>query len=149
MPSFSTHMMRNTILSMENTEGIRLEDPIEVQQEILGYFTNLLGTTFGSRVDARGILGMAISKPVPEDMRFGLIAPVKDLEIVAALKSIKSDKAPAPNGINSTLKKKKLGYCWARLYGCHQILLQQWSNAWGLECYGHHFSSKKSLSSLC
>lgn len=95
-------MMRNTILSVENTEGIRLEDPIEVQQEILGYFTNLLGTTFGSRVDACGILGMAISKPVPEDMRFGLIAPVKDLEIVAALKSIKSDKASAPNGINST-----------------------------------------------
>lgn len=76
-----------------------------MQKEILGYYTKLLGSEFASRVEAMDALARAISKVVPTDMREALIAPVRDIEVVAALKSIKNDKAPSQDGFNSAFFK--------------------------------------------
>lgn len=82
----NAHRARNTILSLVNDQGVRLEDPIAIEAEILGYYKQLLGTGFAQKWDPNAALTAAISHKVPHDLREGLIAPVTDLEIWEALK---------------------------------------------------------------
>ncbi|KAH7850441.1 hypothetical protein Vadar_032955 [Vaccinium darrowii] len=48
----STHNLRSKILSLVSTTGVRLEDPKEIQKEILSYYKGLLGSPFTHIVPA-------------------------------------------------------------------------------------------------
>ncbi|KAH7834595.1 hypothetical protein Vadar_017721 [Vaccinium darrowii] len=67
----NAHKVRNTILSLVNAQGIRLERPKDIEAEILGYYRNLLGTEFNLRRDASTELSAAIQRKVPPEMREG------------------------------------------------------------------------------
>ncbi|KAH7852648.1 hypothetical protein Vadar_027409 [Vaccinium darrowii] len=97
----NAHRARNTILSLANDQGVWLEDPIAIEAKILGYYQRLLGTSFAQKWDPIVALSAAISHKVPHVLHEGLIAPVTDLKIWEALKSIKKVKAPGPDGFNS------------------------------------------------
>lgn len=93
----STHNLRSKILSLVSTTGVRLEDPKEIQEEILGYYKGLLGSPFTPSVPTTEV-GQALRTRVPIDMRSALIQPVSELEIKRAMDAIKGDKAPGPDG---------------------------------------------------
>lgn len=95
------HRMRNTTLSLVNSEGIRLEDPVANEGEILGYYQELLGTKFTHRRDATAALSTAIHSKVPQELYEGLSGSVSEIEVWNALKSIHRDRAPGPDGFNS------------------------------------------------
>ncbi|KAI8573289.1 hypothetical protein RHMOL_Rhmol01G0266800 [Rhododendron molle] len=57
-----SHCLRNKILSLTNAEGIRLTDPKAVQDEILGYYTGLLGSPFLHSKEAFSVLRLAVSQ---------------------------------------------------------------------------------------
>ncbi|XP_058185702.1 uncharacterized protein LOC131302927 [Rhododendron vialii] len=40
------HRVKNNILSLVNDQGVRLEDPVAIEEEILGYYQRLLGSDF-------------------------------------------------------------------------------------------------------
>lgn len=94
----SSHQVRNKILSLVNADGIRLENPEDVQQEIIQCYKRLLGTKFLHRQDARASLQQIIRRKVPARVQVDLIRPVMVEEIKTALHSIKGDKAPGPDG---------------------------------------------------
>ncbi|KAH7863070.1 hypothetical protein Vadar_012922 [Vaccinium darrowii] len=71
----SCNRMRNKIFSLVNAEGSRLDRPEEVRQEIIEFYTNLLGTKFLHRRDAKGCLLQIIKRKVPSTMHSALIRP--------------------------------------------------------------------------
>lgn len=95
------HRVKNTILSLVNDQGVRLEDPVAIEEEILGYYQRLLGSDFMHKQDASEALSAAMLKKVPQEVRASMVAPVTEAEIWAALWSIHRDKAPGPDGFNS------------------------------------------------
>ncbi|KAI8572120.1 hypothetical protein RHMOL_Rhmol01G0173700 [Rhododendron molle] len=97
----ATNRLRNKILSITDTRGVRLEDPKEVKQVILGYFQGLLGTAFPSTGNFSSELRSVIRNKVSTDMQESLIHAVTALEIRTALFSINGDKAPGPDGYNA------------------------------------------------
>ncbi|KAH7863756.1 hypothetical protein Vadar_021610 [Vaccinium darrowii] len=88
LQKLSTHNLRSKILSLVSTTGVRLEDPREIQNEILGYYKGLLGSPFTQTVPATEV-GQALRTRVPIDMRSALIQPVSELEIKRAMDAIK------------------------------------------------------------
>lgn len=97
----NAHRVRNTILSLVTDQGERLDDPVAIEAEILGYYQRILGTDFAEKRDASDVLTGAITKKVPQHMKEGLICKVVDSEIWKALQSIKRDKAPGLDGYTS------------------------------------------------
>lgn len=61
-----------------------------------------MGTKLSQRQDARDCLQQIITKKVPAAMHNDLIKPVSVEEIKCALKAIKGDKAPGPDGFCSS-----------------------------------------------
>ncbi|KAH7859435.1 hypothetical protein Vadar_001105 [Vaccinium darrowii] len=59
------HRARNSIQSLHTTGGTLIEDPDAIKNEIVNYYTNLLGTPFSARVDARSQLQEAIKSQIP------------------------------------------------------------------------------------
>lgn len=100
--NMNAHRVRNTILSLVNDQGVRLEDPSDIEAEILGYYQGLLGIEFRQKRDATVELSAAIQHKVPVELREGLVTPISPDEIWRALKSIHRDKAPGPDDFNST-----------------------------------------------
>ncbi|KAH7861825.1 hypothetical protein Vadar_031371 [Vaccinium darrowii] len=94
-----THCLRNKILSLENSHGVRLTDPKEVKEEILGYYVGLLGTPFAQRRDAYQILRLTVEQRLTAAMKEALTCVVSEAEIKSAMWSIKGDKAPGPDGL--------------------------------------------------
>lgn len=52
----SSNRMRNKILSLVNADGVRLEKPEDIQEEILQFYKGLLGTRFMQKQDAKACL---------------------------------------------------------------------------------------------
>lgn len=52
----SGNRMRNKILSLVNADGVRLEKPEDIQEEILQFYKGLLGTRFMQKQDAKACL---------------------------------------------------------------------------------------------
>ncbi|KAG5546113.1 hypothetical protein RHGRI_018329 [Rhododendron griersonianum] len=61
-----SHRARNTILSLVNDTGDRLEDPAAIESEIIGYYQRLLGTGFAQKTDPHDVLSVAIVQKVLE-----------------------------------------------------------------------------------
>ncbi|KAH7833682.1 hypothetical protein Vadar_008721 [Vaccinium darrowii] len=76
-----SHVVRSKILSICDENGIRLDEPVAVKAEILGFYKKLLGEKFALKKDTAGVLNSLITSKVPEDMRVGLIQAVSDDEI--------------------------------------------------------------------
>lgn len=72
----------------------------------VGYYKGLLGTSFQNYC-AYTELSNALTSRVPEERKNSLISPVTVEEIQVALKSIKEDKAPGPDGYNSSFYHQK------------------------------------------
>lgn len=85
-----------------NAQWTCVEEPAAIEAEILGYYQNLLGSELCQKREASEALEGAIQKKVLATFKDGLVAQVNDIEILTALQSIKKDKAPSPDGFNST-----------------------------------------------
>lgn len=99
--NMATQRTRNKVLSLVNSAGTRLEDPTEIESEILGYFEGLLGTSFHGSGNYSVELNRAISNKIPENMLPSLVMPVTVEEVRAAVFSIKADKALGGTGYNA------------------------------------------------
>lgn len=97
----NAHRARNSIFSLVNAHGVRLEEQDAIEAEIIGYYQGLIGTSFDHKWNASEVLSAAVTTKVPSNLRDGLISPVTDAEIWKALRSINRDKSPGPDGYNS------------------------------------------------
>ncbi|KAG5547389.1 hypothetical protein RHGRI_013168 [Rhododendron griersonianum] len=97
---------RNTILSLTDTNGNRVDDPEAVKKLILDYYISLLGSVRDGRVDATDQLQLAITNRISDTAQHMLVQPVIGEEIKKTLWSIHGDKAPGPNGYNSMFYQK-------------------------------------------
>lgn len=103
----AAHTLRNKILCLNDKQGNRLDNPLDIQNEILDYYQGLLRTPFPGHAPALEELRASVRTPVHEEHWWaGLIQPLSEAEILAALKSIKGDKAPGPDGYNSAFTNK-------------------------------------------
>lgn len=93
--------VRNSILSLQDENGVIIEDSGAIKENILNYYIGLLGTESDGRIDARTQLQQAIRSQVSSSDQELLIRPVIGDEIRKALWSINGDKAPGPAGYNS------------------------------------------------
>lgn len=67
LPEAGSHTLRNKVLCFLDRQGVRLEDPTPISDEILDYYTGLLGTTFQSNGNAIVVLITSITVQVHED----------------------------------------------------------------------------------
>ncbi|KAH7857816.1 hypothetical protein Vadar_016806 [Vaccinium darrowii] len=76
----NAHRVRNTILSLVNDQGVRLEDPSDIEDEILGYYQGLLGSEFTQKRDATVELSAAIQHKMmsPESVPSAMPPPVEE-----------------------------------------------------------------------
>lgn len=95
------HCVRNKILSLNTSTGVRLTDPTEIKKEILGYYEGLLGSSFDQKMDAYPALRLALTRKVGSEFKDGLVKAVSREEVKAAMWSIKGDKALGPDGFTS------------------------------------------------
>ncbi|KAG5564631.1 hypothetical protein RHGRI_000728 [Rhododendron griersonianum] len=93
-----SHCLRNKVLSLTNVEGIRLTDPKAVQDEILGYYTSLLGSPFLHSKEAYSVLRLAVPQRLLVSQKLTLSSRVSGDEIKQAMWSIEGDKSPGPDG---------------------------------------------------
>ncbi|KAI8555078.1 hypothetical protein RHMOL_Rhmol05G0146600 [Rhododendron molle] len=64
-----SHRARNNILSLTDSSGNLLIDSGAIKDEILGYYTGLLGTAFGGKVNPVPTLNQAIHAKVPSHLK--------------------------------------------------------------------------------
>ncbi|XP_058752813.1 uncharacterized protein LOC131626004 [Vicia villosa] len=88
------------ILTLMALDGRVFNTPEQIEDEILQFYTNLIGTSAGS---LRGIDITAIrrGKILPREFAQSLIQPIEDKEIWEALMSIGNHKAPGTDGFNA------------------------------------------------
>lgn len=96
----AAHTLRNKILSLNDKQGNRLDNPLDIQNEILDYYQGLLGTPFPGDAPALEELRASVRTPVHEEDRWaGLIQPLCEAEILAALSPSKGIKPLAQMAI--------------------------------------------------
>ncbi|KAH7840355.1 hypothetical protein Vadar_015873 [Vaccinium darrowii] len=98
----SCNRMKNKILSLVDAEGVRLDKPEEVQQEIIGFYKGLLGTKFANRLDAKGCLQQIITKKVPSAMQMELTRPVS-VDEIRSLREFHGFSGLQPNLMKSAI----------------------------------------------
>lgn len=98
--------MRNSILNLQDENGVNIVDSGAIKENILNYYIGLLGTEFDGKIDARTQLQEAIRSRVSISDQELLIKPVTGDEIRNALWSINGDKALGPDGYNSMFYQK-------------------------------------------
>lgn len=135
-----SHCLRNKVLSLENSNGVRLCTPSEVKQEILDYYVGQLGTPFSEKRDAQQVLNLVLTQKVDQDVGMDLVKPVTALEVKQAMWSIKGDKAPAQMIFNSVISNRT-GMLWVQKWFKQSNNFSKMGNQ-ALECYCHHIGSK-------
>lgn len=95
--------MRHSILSITNSQGMKLVDQIDIQNELVSFYNQLLGVSSPCQPLDMHILGRG--PIVTEDHCINLCRPVSHDEIKIALFQINPHKCPGPDGFNSTFYK--------------------------------------------
>lgn len=101
-----THYLRNKILSLTSANGMRLTDPDDIKNEILGYYLGLLGSPFAHSRSAYQSLRVVVSQRLSVTMKSSLVQRVSKEEIKTAMWAIKGGKAPGPDGLCSNFFHK-------------------------------------------
>lgn len=91
-----------------DTEGNRLTKDEYIARECVNYYTQLFGQQSASPIDQLAWDQIQLQHTVSEEDANGLELPVTNDEIVYALSTIDSDKAPWPDGFSSHFFKR----CW-------------------------------------
>ncbi|XP_039155815.1 uncharacterized protein LOC120287175 [Eucalyptus grandis] len=103
--SVSRRQLRNRILSIKDSSGTLIMNPIGVQQVFISYFTNLLTSqvvlTKPSMQEVQALIRSPLST---EHIRF-LSQPVLDAEIWDTVFSLPRGKAPGPDGFTAKFFK--------------------------------------------
>lgn len=105
----AAHKLRNKILSINDGNGIRLEDPADVKKEVVSFYVQLLGTSFSNRLEATDVLNGLVVAKVPMEYHAALTSLACAEEIKSAMFSIGGDKAPGPDGYNAVFFQKNWG----------------------------------------
>ncbi|KAH7837453.1 hypothetical protein Vadar_014042 [Vaccinium darrowii] len=86
----SAHRMRNKILSINDDNGDRLEDPDAVKKEVVSFYEKLLGTRFPNRMEAGIVMSDLVTARVPIELQAGLTCLATEAEIKAAIPHLTS-----------------------------------------------------------
>lgn len=92
---------RNKILVLYNDEGDKLTSDEDIANEFVAYHTNLFGHHSATPFDASAWNQIELSNHVSVEEANLLTLPVTADEIISALSTIDSDKAPGPDGFSS------------------------------------------------
>ncbi|KAH7845047.1 hypothetical protein Vadar_034581 [Vaccinium darrowii] len=90
----AANRLRNKILSINDGNGIRLEDPAAVKREIVSFYVRLLSTKAPNRIEAGPTLNSIVFTKVPMEYHADLTKFASAEEIKSAMLSIGGDKAP-------------------------------------------------------
>ncbi|XP_038975305.1 uncharacterized protein LOC120106373 [Phoenix dactylifera] len=96
---------RSKITSISTDDGARVETPGEVNDTIVQFFQNLLGSHTVAGVD-EDMLQRVLPKRLTEIQREDLDRSISDDEIRMVMFSLKDNKAPGPDGFSAGFFKK-------------------------------------------
>lgn len=106
--SIKERRSRNNISTLKSQNNILLEDDKEIAEECIDFFSKLYDEEGRKVTDGSGIESLKFDKIVDEASCVELTRPVSRDEIIEALSSIGSGKAPGPDGFTSLFFK----VCW-------------------------------------
>ena len=94
----------NGIHTLQSLDGRTLSNDKEIEDEIVGFYINLLGTASES-LDAIDLDTIRNGPQLTNDQKRMLIQPVTDNEITKIVKGLNDNKAPGIDGFNSKFFK--------------------------------------------
>ena len=97
----TVNRMRNKILSICDENGQKFDEVSDVKRVIVDFYVKLSRTKFAQRIQGHSNMHTLIEPEVPENLKGSLIMAVSADEVKRAIYSIKGDKAPRPDGLNS------------------------------------------------
>lgn len=103
--AISERRATNKILSIFSRQGLKLVEFADIEAECLEYFSEVFGPSMDEDYDPSLVEYLQFERTITDDMADQLVLEVTRDEIVVALASIGSDKAP---GLSSFFFK----YCW-------------------------------------
>lgn len=107
--SIIERIARNRILVLYDVAGTKLTSDQDIAAECIAYYTNLFGQHSATPFDAQAWDQIKLQHKVSEEEAISLTMPITNDEIILALSTIDSDKAPGPNGFSSHFFK----CCWS------------------------------------
>lgn len=111
--------------SMITIEGTKITTPEEIEDEILLFYSKLVGTKL-DRLEGIDIPAIKNGKILTRDSAQKLIRPMDEKEVWDALASIGNNKSPCTDGFNAYLFQKCLENHRKRYdYSCQRILLEE------------------------
>ncbi|KAH6786950.1 hypothetical protein C2S52_006502 [Perilla frutescens var. hirtella] len=93
----------NNISLVVRDDGTHVEDPDQICQDFVEYYSNLFGVRVASLSPVNAILDLGLK--LDEDQRNALEADITTIEIKSALFDIGDEKAPGPDGYTSAFFK--------------------------------------------
>jgi hypothetical protein len=94
---------KNAIMSLKDEHGVAQEEPLEIEQIVVNYFSQIYMSTnpqnFGSIMEV-------VKRSVTSEMNVGLTQEFKAEEVVLALHQMYPTKSPGPNGMPTFFFKK-------------------------------------------
>uniref|UniRef100_A0A803NLK2 Reverse transcriptase domain-containing protein n=1 Tax=Cannabis sativa TaxID=3483 RepID=A0A803NLK2_CANSA len=95
--SIKARRNQNKILSIEDAQGVRVDDPSKIIDIFLSYYQSLLGTNKHNRTTVNGRV-LKNGPTITRQQADGLVAAVTNEEIKKAIFAIPGSKAPGPDG---------------------------------------------------
>ncbi|XP_026377950.1 uncharacterized protein LOC113272312 [Papaver somniferum] len=96
--SLKLRRSKNNILSLYTSENVKLEEDQDIAKECITYYSDLFGSDLNEEDNSTSLSRLRIDAYIQQDDVVDLIKPVTREEVVVALHSIGSSKAPGPDG---------------------------------------------------
>ncbi|XP_026416759.1 uncharacterized protein LOC113312218 [Papaver somniferum] len=106
--SLKERRSRNSIISLYDRDNVKLVEDQEIAKECISFHSELFGSDLPEDVSTQSVFNFNLNACIQQDDVADLIKPVTREEIVAALHSIGSSKAPGPDGFTNHFLKS----CW-------------------------------------
>ncbi|XP_019231907.1 PREDICTED: uncharacterized protein LOC109212693 [Nicotiana attenuata] len=90
---------KNHIASIYNANGIKLTDPIQIEEEFISFFTNLMGES-GETHRCSDAAVVKQGRCLDQQQKEVLVKNITNEEILAAMKDMPHDKAPWVDGFS-------------------------------------------------